>query len=53
MSIVGSRPGAAEYENILIEARDSYTPSAFEARPGITGHSQVYMKRQHDVISKT
>ena len=52
MSIVGPRPGAAEHEDILIEARDSYTPSAFEVRPGITGYSQVYMKRQHDVMSK-
>ena len=52
MSIVGPRPGAAKDEDILIEARDSYTPSAFEVRPGITGYSQVYMKRQHDVMSK-
>ena len=52
MSIVGPRPGAAENEDILIEARDSYNPSAFEVRPGITGYSQIYMKRQHDVMSK-
>ena len=52
MSIVGPRPGAAEGEDILIEARNSYNPSAFEVRPGITGYSQIYMKRQHDVMSK-
>ena len=52
MSIVGPRPGAAENEDILIEARDSYNPSAFEVRPGITGYSQIYMRRQHDVMSK-
>ena len=52
MSIVGPRPGAAEGEDILIEARESYNPSAFEVRPGITGYSQIYMKRQHDVMSK-
>lgn len=52
MSIVGPRPGAAQDEDILIEARDSYNPSAFEVRPGITGYSQIYMKRQHDVMSK-
>ena len=52
MSIVGPRPGAKENEDILIEARDSYTPSAFEVKPGITGYSQVYMKRQHDAMSK-
>ena len=52
MSIVGPRPGAAEGEDILINARDSYNPSAFAVRPGITGYSQIYMKRQHDVMSK-
>lgn len=52
MSIVGPRPGAAEHEDNLIKARESYTPNAFEVRPGITGYSQVYMKRQHDVMSK-
>ena len=52
MSLVGPRPGASEHEDMLIEARDSYTPSAYEVKPGITGYSQVYMKRQHDVKSK-
>ena len=52
MSIVGPRPGAKEHEDMLIEARESYTPNAYEVRPGITGYSQVYMKRQHDVTSK-
>lgn len=52
MSIVGPRPGAAKDEEILVKARESYTPNAFEVRPGITGYSQIYMKRQHDVMSK-
>ena len=52
MAIVGPRPGAAEGEDILIKARDSYNPSAFMVKPGITGFSQVYMKRQHDSMSK-
>ncbi len=52
MSIVGPRPGAKEHEDILIKARESYTPNAYEVRPGITGYSQVYMKRQHDAMSK-
>ena len=52
MSIVGPRPGAKEHEDMLIKARESYTPNAYEVRPGITGYSQVYMKRQHDVMSK-
>ena len=52
MSIVGPRPGAKEGEDILIKARESYSPSAYEIKPGITGYSQVYMKRQHDAMSK-
>ena len=52
MSIVGPRPGAAKDEEILVKARDSYSPSAFCVKPGITGYSQVYMKRQHDAYSK-
>ena len=52
MSIVGPRPGAKEGEDILIKARESYSPSAYKIKPGITGYSQVYMKRQHDAMSK-
>ena len=52
MSIVGPRPGAYENEEMLVKARESYVPSAFDVKPGITGYSQVYMKRQHDVMSK-
>lgn len=52
MSVVGPRPGAKEHEEILIKARESYSPSAFEVKPGITGYSQVYMKRQHDAMAK-
>ena len=52
MSIVGPRPGAKEHEDILIKARESYTPNAYQVRPGLTGYSQVYMKRQHDAMSK-
>lgn len=52
MSLVGPRPGAAEDEEILIVAREKYFPSAYEIKPGMTGFSQVYMKRQHDAMSK-
>ena len=52
MSIVGPRPGATEHEDILTNARDSYDPSPYLVRPGITGYSQTYMKRQHDAMSK-
>lgn len=52
MSLVGPRPGAAEDEEILIVAREKYNPSAYVVKPGMTGFSQVYMKRQHDAMSK-
>ena len=52
MSLIGPRPGASVNEDNLIKARESYTPNAFMVKPGITGYSQVYMKRQHDVMSK-
>ena len=52
MSLIGPRPGAAFGEDNLVEAREKYDPSAFMVRPGISGYAQVYMKRQHDVLSK-
>ena len=52
MSIVGPRPGASKDEEVLTKARESFDPSAYAVKPGITGYSQVYMKRQHDVASK-
>ena len=52
MSIVGPRPGAKDNEEMLVKARESFSPNAFDVKPGITGYSQVYMKRQHDVMSK-
>ena len=53
MSLVGPRPGAAKDEDMLVVARESYNPSAFEVRPGMTGYAQVYMRRKHDVTSKS
>lgn len=52
MSLCGPRPGGVEYEENLVKARLSYNPNAFMVKPGLTGYSQVYMKRQHDVDSK-
>ena len=52
MSLIGPRPGAAQDEDNLVKARESYNPNAFMVKPGMTGYSQVYMKRQHDVMSK-
>ena len=52
MSLIGPRPGAAQDEDNLVIAREKYNPNAFMVRPGMSGYSQVYMKRQHDVDSK-
>ena len=52
MSIVGPRPASRYGEEILIKARDSYNPSGFSVKQGMTGFAQVYMKRQHDSMSK-
>ena len=52
MSLCGPRPGGVEYEENLVKARLDYNPNAFMVKPGLTGYSQVYMKRQHDVDSK-
>ena len=52
MSFIGPRPGAAEGEELLVKARDSIEPSSFLVRPGLTGLSQTYYKRDHDVYKK-
>ena len=41
MGFIGPRPGAAHNEEELIAARESYTPSAFDVRPGMSGYAQV------------
>ena len=52
MSFIGPRPGESAGEEILEEARDDVTPSPFLVRPGLTGLSQTYIKREHDVRLK-
>jgi len=52
MSLVGPRPGATINEDILTEARDSVLPSPYDVLPGITGLSQVNLKRGHNVKEK-
>ncbi len=52
MSFVGPRPGAAKNEEELIRLRESYTPSAFDVKPGISGLAQVKMNRDHDPKEK-
>jgi len=52
MSFVGPRPGAAKNEEELIKLRESYFPSAFEIKPGLSGLAQVKMKRNHSPQEK-
>ena len=47
MAFIGPRPGAASNEECLIAARDSFYPSAYCVKPGLSGLAQVKMKREH------
>lgn len=50
MSFIGPRPGLTEEgEAELIQYRSSYLPSAYEVKPGLSGYSQITLKRGHDV----
>ena len=48
MAFIGPRPGSAHNEEFLVECREKYNPSAFEVKPGLSGWSQIKMKRAHD-----
>ena len=48
MAFIGPRPGSAHNEEYLREKRKSFTPNAFDVRPGISGWAQIKMKREHD-----
>jgi lipopolysaccharide/colanic/teichoic acid biosynthesis glycosyltransferase len=53
MSFIGPRPGQTEdVEEDLVQARDSYQPSPYLAKPGLGGYAQVKMHRQHNVQKK-
>jgi len=50
MSFIGPRPGlASQYESDLVTARKSFLPSAYEVKPGLSGYSQLLLKRSNDV----
>jgi len=50
MSFIGPRPGLTkEGEPELFEARWSYVPSAYDVKPGLSGYSQIMLKRSPDV----
>lgn len=52
MSFIGPRPGAAHNEEELIVLRESYTPNAFDVKPGLSGYAQTRMNREHDPKQK-
>ena len=52
MSFIGPRPGAAINEEELIRLRESYTPNAFDVKPGLGGYAQIKMNREHDPVEK-
>lgn len=53
MSFIGPRPSQTEeYEGDLVAMRESYVPSAYEVRPGLSGYAQIHMKREHDISEK-
>ena len=52
MSFIGPRPGAAHNEEELIKLRESYTPNAFDVKPGLGGWAQLKNKRSHDPVIK-
>ncbi len=52
MAFIGPRPGAAHNEEELIKLRESYTPNAFDVKPGLSGYAQTRMNREHDPNQK-
>ena len=48
MAFIGPRPGAARNEEELVKLRESFTPSAFEVKPGLGGLAQLKMNRDHN-----
>jgi lipopolysaccharide/colanic/teichoic acid biosynthesis glycosyltransferase len=53
MSFIGPRPSQdAEHEGELVYERNSYIPSAYLVKPGLSGLSQVYLRRDHNYKSK-
>jgi lipopolysaccharide/colanic/teichoic acid biosynthesis glycosyltransferase len=53
MSFIGPRPSQdASVEGGLVQARDSFVPSPYLVKPGLSGLAQISMKRDHDVLQK-
>lgn len=53
MSFIGPRPMMSkEEEPDLYNARKAYSPNAFDVKPGLSGYSQIVMKRDPDIHKK-
>jgi O-antigen biosynthesis protein WbqP len=52
MSFIGPRPGMVTNSDGLIRARDSFIPTAYEVKPGLSGYAQIHMKRDPDPMEK-
>lgn len=53
MSFIGPRPCFGKHKEAeLVSARLSYYPNAYEVKPGLSGYSQIHMKRDHDIYKK-
>ena len=50
MSFIGPRPGLTkEGEPELVLERDSYLPSAYTMKPGLSGYAQIVLKKGHNI----
>jgi len=50
MSFIGPRPGLArDGEPELVTERESYLPSPYSVKPGLSGYAQILLKRSHDI----
>jgi len=53
MSFIGPRPSQTEtYETGLVQVRESFIPSPYEVKPGLSGYAQINLKRDHDINKK-
>lgn len=53
MSFIGPRPGMTkEYSSELVQARESFVPSPYAVKPGLSGLAQLDLRREPDVIQK-
>lgn len=53
MSFIGPRPSMPEdKEAELVHLRESYIPSAYKVKPGLSGYAQIHLKRSHNANDK-